>query len=132
ATKSDGTGDQARLLYESGPVTASAAYGKTKLAAGDITMANAFLAYDFGVVKPQIGLSRDRAGELHGRGLLVGAIAPIGAHQLKAAYSTYKRDAEGSPRARKLAIGDVYALSKRTFLYVTYAHVTNSGGSATA
>src|SRR5439155_12046149 len=53
ATKDDGNGDQARVLYESGPATGSVTYGKTKAAAGDITMENAFAAYDFGVVKPQ-------------------------------------------------------------------------------
>lgn len=132
AAKNDGTGDQIRLLYEKGPISASVAHGRTKFIAGDVKMTNLFLAYDFGAVKPSFALSRDRSGIREGRGLLVGMVAPMGAHQLKAAYSTYRTDAAGTPTAKKLAIGDSYSLSKRTVVYATYARVRNSGGSATA
>jgi predicted porin len=132
ATRRDGNGDQVRLMYEGGPLTASVGYGRTKATAGDITMANIYATYDFKVVKPSLAMSRDRAGIRHGRGLLLGVTAPFGAHLLRAAYSTYKTDAAGSPTAKKFAIGDVYSLSKRTSVYATYARVKNSGGSATA
>lgn len=36
----------------------------------------------------------------------------------------------GDPTSKKLALGYVHNLSKRTALYATYARVTNSGGAA--
>lgn len=132
AAKNDGTGDQVRFMYDKGPITASVGIGKTKFVAGDVKMSNLYAAYDFGVAKASLAASRDRNGAQTGRGLLLGLVAPVGAHQLKAAFSTYKTDAAGSPQAKKFAIGDVYSLSKRTLLYATYARVRNSGGSATS
>jgi predicted porin len=128
----DGNGDQLRIMYDRGPITASVAAGRTAMASGDITMRNIYGAYDFGVVKPSFIVSRDARGPLTGHGLLVGFVAPVGANQVRAAYSRYSTNAPGSPAAKKLAIGDVYFLSKRTLLYVSYARVTNSGGSTTA
>jgi predicted porin len=132
AISNDGNGDQVRLMYDSGPITAAASWGRTKFAAGDVTMRNILAAYDFGVVKPSLAISRDTNGAVDGKGLLVGLVAPMGAHQLKAAYSRYKTNAVGAPAAKKFAIGDAYSLSKRTIVYATYARVSNSGGSATS
>ena len=48
------------------------------------------------------------------------------------AYSRYKVDVAGDPTSKKLALGYVHNLSKRTALYVTVARVTNNGGAAQA
>jgi predicted porin len=128
----DGSGNQARVYYEKGPLIASVAYGKSNYAAGDPKMSNIWLQYDFGFIKPMVIVSRDRLNAVTGNAFLVGAIAPIGPHQLKASISQYKTDAAGSPKATKFAIGDVYWFSKRSLVYATYAHVRNSGGSATS
>jgi predicted porin len=131
-TEDDGDGDQIRLLYEDRGLIASAAYGRTKQAVGDITMKNVMLAYDFGSFKPSLAFSRDSNGPTDGRGALLGVMIPVGAYQLKAAYSTYKTSAATSTSANKLAVGAVHFLSKRTVLYGTFARVKNGGGSTTA
>ena len=41
-----------------------------------------------------------------------------------------RTDAAGDPTAKKLAVGGVYNLSKRTAAYATYAHLENKGPSA--
>ena len=48
------------------------------------------------------------------------------------AYSRYKVDLAGDPTSKKLALGYVHNLSKRTALYVTVARETNSGGAASS
>jgi len=63
---------------------------------------------------------------------LIGALVPVGAGQVRVAYSTYKTDAAGTPKSKKWALGYVHNLSKRTALYTTFARVTNSGGAAQA
>ena len=71
-----------------------------------------------------------------GRGYLIGGLIPVGAGEVRLSYSEYKVDNNAAaaldPRARKMAIGYVHNLSKRTALYASYARVKNSGGSATA
>jgi predicted porin len=63
----------------------------------------------------------------------VGVHVPIGAGELKAAWSVYKIDSGATePKGRKLAVGYVHNLSRRTALYATLAQVRNSGGSTHA
>jgi len=58
---------------------------------------------------------------------------PVGAGEIRLAYSTYKIDQVGAdPRVNKLALGYVHNLSKRTALYATYAHLNNKNGSSVA
>jgi predicted porin len=80
-------------------------------------------------------LSRDRvSGSATGKGGLIGALVPVGPGEIRLAYSTYQADlgVGPDPRSRKLALGYVHNLSKRTALYATYARVKNSGGAAQA
>jgi predicted porin len=52
--------------------------------------------------------------------------------EILASYSRYETTAAGNPEGKKLAIGYVHKLSKRTALYTTWARLKNSGGAATA
>jgi hypothetical protein len=80
---------------------------------------------------------RDEVAGVDAKGWLLGALVPVGAGEIRASYSTYRVDAVllpllDEPRVRKIALGYVHNLSKRTALYATYARVRNSGGSAVA
>jgi predicted porin len=131
-TSGDGTGTGVRLGYAAGPLNVAIALSRTDYAAGDVRQSNIGAQYDFGVGKVMAHVSRDQNGALDGRGWLLGGLFPVGAGEIRAAYSRYRTDAAGSPQSRKLALGYVHNLSKRTALYTTYARVKNSGGAASA
>ncbi|MCM2250737.1 MAG: porin [Ramlibacter sp.] len=132
ATEDDGTGAGVRVGYESGPVYASLATGRTQYAAGNTRQTNAVATYNFGVAKVGLQVSRDKNGPLTGKGWLLGAWLPVGAGEILGSYSQYETSAAGNPEGKKLALGYVHNLSKRTALYTTWARVKNSGGAATA
>lgn len=138
-TSRDGRGYSSQLGYERGPMKIALAYGRTEYARtatlGDIQVANIGATYDFGLLKVFGGYYHDRVErnvELTAKGYSLGTSIPVGAHQFKAAYSAYETDAAGNPHAGKLSLGYVYALSKRTAVYATWARVANRGGAAFA
>ena len=127
----DGTGTAMRVGYANGPANAALAYSTTKYATGDIKSTNLGGQWDFGVAKLMGHYARDRVSNVAtGTGYLIGGLVPVGPGEIRLAYSQYKDDSAGTPKAKKLALGYVHNLSKRTALYATYARVTNSGGSA--
>jgi predicted porin len=137
AVEDDGSGYQARLGWASGPFGVAAAYGKTKYGAtatlGDITSWNVGGHFDFGAARLTAGWFEDEVEQLatvKAEGYIVGAMFPFGPHQFKASFSAYETDEAGSPEARKLALGYVYNMSKRTAAYATYARLDNKGTSA--
>ena len=88
-----------------------------------------------GVAKVMAHYNRDRVGStpsVTGKGYLIGGLIPMGAGEIRLAYSTYKTDVAGTPKSNKYALGYVHNLSKRTALYTTVARVSNSGGAAQA
>ena len=102
---------------------------------GDIKSTNIGGSFNFGVASVMALVTRDRvdaATARTGKGALIGTLIPLGAGQIRASYSTYKTDAAGTPKSKKIALGYVHNLSKRTALYTTFARVTNSGGAAQA
>lgn len=140
ATEKDGNGTAVRLGYANGPINVALATSSTKYAetatTGKITSTNIGGSYDFGVAQAMALVTRDKVDTTPttqtGKGALVGALVPMGAGQIRVAYSTYKTDAATTPKSKKWALGYVHNLSKRTALYATYARVTNSGGAAQA
>ncbi len=131
-TKKDGTGLGMRVGFATGPFNVAFATSKTRYAAGDVKQTNLGGQWDFGMAKLQAHIVRDKAGAIDGRGWLVGGLVPVGAGEIRLAYSTYKADLGlgPDPRSRKLAVGYVHNLSKRTAVYATYARVRNSDGAA--
>lgn len=135
ATDKDGRGAGLRIGYANGPFDVALATSSTKYAAGNISSTNLGGMYNFGVAKLMGEYSRDRVGStpgVTGKGYLVGGLIPVGAGEIRVAYSRYRTDAVGTPRSTKWALGYVHNLSKRTALYATYARVGNSGGAAQA
>jgi predicted porin len=134
AAKKDGNGVSFRVGYANGPINAAVAYGNTKNATiGDIKTTNVGASYDLGVAKLSALYNNDKNSlTADSKGFLFGVNAPVGAGEIRAAYSTSKTDAAGTPKAKKLALGYVHNLSKRTAVYATFARIGNSGGSAAA
>jgi len=140
ATEKDGTGSAIRLGFANGPINVALATSSTKFAAtattGNIKSTNIGGSYDFGVAQAMALVTRDKVQSTPtsttGKGALIGALVPMGAGQIRVAYSTYKTDAAAAPKSKKWALGYVHNLSKRTALYTTFARVTNSGGAAQA
>lgn len=139
ASADDGTGGGIRLGYRVGNLNMAAAHARTRYAqsasAGDIATSNLGARYDMGNFSLMAGYYRDRVDALAGltgRGFQVGALYRVGSGEFRASVSGYKTTAAGDPATRKIAIGYVHDLSKRTALYATYARVRNSGGASFA
>jgi predicted porin len=133
ATSKDGSGEGARLYYEQGKLIAALAFARTHFAAGDAIYRNVAAAYDFGPVRLSAVVTHDQQAALKQEGALIGVTAPLGQSELKGTYSVLKTNATRlNPEAKKLALGYVYHLSKRSAIYTTVARIHNSKGSAVA
>ena len=132
ANKNDGTGLSARVGFANGPINVALALAETKFIAGNIKAINLGASYDLGMAKVMAHYNEDRiSGGADGKGFLIGGLVPMGAGEIRLAYSTYEIEVPGAdPRSSKLALGYVHNLSKRTALYATYAHVNNKNGAA--
>lgn len=130
ANEDDGRGYGLRLGFASGPFNVAVAYSRTDYLAGDERQSNIGGQYDFGMAKVMAHYSRDRKGSLDGKGWLIGTLVPVGAGEIRASYSQYSTDAAGDPRTRKLALGYVHNLSKRTALYATVARANNNNAAS--
>ncbi|MBU6256805.1 MAG: porin [Burkholderiales bacterium] len=127
------------LGYRSGPLNVSMGYNKTMganpvtAAAPTITTVNLASTYkfSFGTLFDELSYETYArpTSKNTSRGYLVGFIAPVGALDLKASYSTVRIDLGGTPTASKVALGFVYNLSKSTALYGTAASTRNQSGA---
>lgn len=133
ATEDDGRGAGMRVGYAAGPLNVAVAFQQSNFAAGDIRTANIGAQWDFGFAKLMAQYNRDRVPGQTDDSFLVGGLMPVGVGQIRAAYSQLKSNFGGTePKARKLSLGYVHDLSKRTALYTTVARVRNSGGQRIA
>lgn len=135
-TAKDGNGGGLRVGYTGGPFDVALALSRTKYATGDFRQDNIAGSWDFGVAKLMAQYHRDGLGTLNGRGILLGGTMPVGVGEFRASLARFRTDTVtallSTPTAKKLAVGYVYHLSKRTALYATYARLNNSGGAAFA
>jgi predicted porin len=139
ANKDDGTGYGFRLGWANGPFDVAVAAGHTKYVTGNADQRNIAGQWNAGFAKIMAQYAWDNTtfstfstGRTKGKGWLLGALVPVGAGEVRFSYAQYTVDLAaplGDPRARKLALGYVHNLSKRTALYVTAARVNNSNGS---
>lgn len=139
ATKDDGKGGGVRVGYRAGALNVAIAHARTQYArtatAGDNTASNIGGSHDFGRFLLMGGYYRDTVNSdtrVTGRGPQLGGIFRVGAGDIKVQWSSYKTSPAGSPQSKKLSLGYVHNLSKRTAVYATYARVRNSGGASTA
>jgi predicted porin len=139
ANADDGTGNGVRVGYRAGPLNVAIAHARTQYArtatTGDITSSNIAARYAFGDFTAMGGYYRDNVNSIAGRtgsGIQIGGIYRIGPGDIKVQWSQYKTTAAGDPETKKLSVGYVHNLSKRTALYGTYARVRNRGGATVA
>ncbi len=132
--KKDGNGLALRAGYANGPINVALAFSETKFVTGNIQAFNLGGQYDLGMAKIMAHYnSDDIKGGNEGKGFLIGGLIPVGAGEVRLAYSTYKIDTVGAdPRSNKIALGYVHNLSKRTALYTTFARVSNKNGAASS
>jgi predicted porin len=132
-TGDDGNGSGIRVGYNQGPISVAYANSSTTYAAGNVKSSNMGGAYNFGVARVMAQSTTDKVGAtLQGKGQLMGVTVPMGGGTFKLASSQYETNAAGKPTSKKMAVGYVLDLSKRTAVYGTYARVTNSGGALQA
>lgn len=134
ANKKDGNGLALRAGWANGPLNVAFAASQTKFLNADIKAWNLGAQYDFGVAKVMAHYNRDDIKNgAEGTGLLVGGLIPVGAGEIRVAYSTYEIEVPGAdPRTNKFAVGYVHNLSKRTAVYATAAALKNKNGAAQA
>ena len=133
ASDKDGDGAGLRVGYANGPANVALAYSRTRFATGDVKSTNLGGQWNFGVATAMGIISQDRVSRgATTKGYLVGALMPVGAGEIRVAYSETKINLVGNPKSRKIALGYVHNLSKRTAVYATYARLRNSGGAAQA
>ncbi|MDP4072922.1 porin [Acidovorax sp. A1169] len=134
ANKKDGNGLALRAGWANGPINVALAVSQTKFLNADIKAWNLGGQYDFGMAKVMAHYnSDDIKNGAEGQGWLIGGLIPVGAGEIRLAYSTYEVDVAGpDPRSNKFALGYVHNLSKRTAVYATAAAVKNKNGAAQA
>ena len=123
-----------RLGYANGPLNVAAAYGiargGTAATGVDYKTMNLGASYNFGVVTPMVLLASDRGNNKRVDMYSVGVKVPMGAGELRAAYSWFKDKKVNDADSQRLALGYGYKLSKRTELYATVARMSNDDKAA--
>lgn len=130
ADDSFGSGDGMRLNYALGNMVAEAAFARTRLAGGSAIYRNLGVNYSWGDTMASMSFNHDQQGLVASEGWLIGLRQRLGAHELKASYSTIENNNPNHPKGSKLALGYVYNLSKRSALYGTAAHIRNRNGAS--
>jgi predicted porin len=130
-TEDDGRGLGARVGYAAGPFDVAVAVQRSEFAAGDVKTINIGGQWNFGVARLLAQYNRDRVPGQTDKSWLIGGVMPVGPGEIRASYSQLVSDVTGAePKARKIALGYVHNLSKRTAAYTTVARVRNSGGQS--
>ena len=121
--------------YQTGPLTLRLAYNGVEDATASNTAKVAIVGgrYDTGPVIVAFAYAINRGAfsantnisNPDSRDALVGVIVPFGVSNLLASYIK-KRDHSSDNDASQFALGYTYALSKRTNLYSSYAHIRNT------
>ena len=149
-TAKNGDGTSYHLSYAAGKI--SAGYGATASKStavvgttsglglpGKYDLTTAYARYDFGVAFATIGQATEKqagsaatASDMKNASTIVGVRVPMGAYTLNVNHVTSKYTLAGAQvsKATQLAIQGMYAMSKRTDLYATYAVTDNSVGKS--
>ena len=124
----------AGINYASGPAYAGVTFYNQSNAAGTgpskkvVTLGG---TYDFGIVKVHaLGQSVTGTSTLDYRSYMAGVTVPIGAAQILASYVRHNDRTGADQDASQAGVGVLYALSKRTSLYSSFARINNTHGAA--
>ncbi len=123
-----------RLGYANGPLDVAAAYeivrGGTVSTGVDYKTYNLGASYKFGAFTPMLLIASDRGNNKRVDLYSVGVKVPLGAGELRAAYSMYKDKKADEADSQRLALGYGYKLSKRTEIYAAVAHMSNDDNAS--
>jgi predicted porin len=146
-TGKSGDGTSYHASYVNGPISAGFGAQSTKgtnIAAsngvgqipGKYDVSTGYAKYDFGVATAAVAQVTEKmalsTGANENKSTVLGLRVPMGATTLNATYTTSKLTVAGaaSGKATQLGLQALYAMSKRTDLYVNYA-VTDNGTEGT-
>ena len=125
AKSDDGNVTGLRLGYEQGPFNIAVATNRTQnVSIGNYKQNNLGASYDFGPVKAMALWGENVTATTKTSTKLIGAHVPVGAGQIRVAYSTLSAKGVAND-ANHLALGYVHNLSKRTAVYGHYARISN-------
>ena len=148
-TAKNGDGTSFHISYANGPL--SAGYGATASKSTSVQATNGaglpgkyevntfYAKYDFGRALATLAQTTEKqagnattASALKNVSTTYGVRVPLGAYTVNANYITSEYTVAGTTTAKatQLALQGVYAMSKRTALYATYAVTDNSVGNA--
>jgi len=119
------------LQYGAGPVFVGGGYERNRT--GDKLTA-LLGSFDFGMAKVMAGIGRVDTVAVagSGRNWNLGLTAPLGPVTLKAGYGRTRWETAGVGSQRKLGVGAEYNLSKRTYLFTTFARVQGVSAAGVA
>ncbi len=92
-------------------------------------------SYDAGLLKLSAAWRQFRLLDAKQTNMLVGAVLPLGQHQVRLSWTQVEREGKvgataiANNSATQLGLGYVYNLSKRTALYATFAQINNDGAA---
>jgi len=122
-----------RAGYNGGGLLAAFGYGTTEVTGAiDAKETNFGASYDLKFMKLIGFISKLDIGPASQDNWLIGATVPLGSFTLRASYSEMDgKEAIAVRDAKMLALGGVYALSKRTALYGTFSKISNTNTNFT-
>ena len=131
ACKSNGNVAGVRVGYANGPANIAYAWSATTFQPSEQYQAmNLGASWNFGMIMPRFLWNQEKALNKTANSYMIGATAPIGAGEVKAAY-TWGSSTSNQLDGSMISLGYVYNLSKRTALYTTGSYISNSGTTAT-
>lgn len=125
--------------YKNGPIWVSADYLRANGYNGNAAAKHSMIvgSYDFGVAKLAAMYAQDKLSDVttgaetgNLQAWMLGATVPVGPGAILASYTQSKDKDHALTTSKQYAIGYTYALSKRTNLYTSYAHITNDANAA--
>ena len=123
----------AAIAYTQGALDVELAHHQLNNAAATDKTRNTLLtaSYDFGVARASLGYAINKGtGTADSNDAIAGVSVPFGASKVLASYIRHNDKTAANKDAKQWAIGYVYSLSKRTDLYSSYAHISNSNGAS--
>ena len=123
--------------YNNGPIMVGLDYLRVNSSTGNPVAKHTMLVgtYDLGVAKLAGMYAQNQLGSATGvtgdklQSFMLGVTVPVGPGAILASYTQSKDKNVANSTSKQIAVGYTYALSKRTNLYTSYAHIAN--GSAT-
>ncbi|QDZ28597.1 porin [Noviherbaspirillum sp. UKPF54] len=134
-----------QLGYTAGPLVARLAYNNVNDATDSAKVTMLGAKYDFGMAALHVAYAINKGNAVAGntfdpvtslynksvtqgdtRDALIGVSVPFGASTFLASYIQKKDKTAAANDAKQYAVGYTYALSKRTNLYTSYAHINNT------